>query len=515
MKRLPLGIQSFSEIITRDYLYVDKTELIAQLLHAGKYFFLARPRRFGKSLLLSTIKEIYQGNSFLFKNLWIDKHWNWENIHPIIHVGFGSLGYKENGLSEVLEDEVRHLATRFEIRLEEHGVARLFKELIKKLYEARGHVVILIDEYDKPIIDYLGSDIEQAQKNQGILKNFFSVLKDSDPFIEFLLITGVSKFSKVSLFSDLNNLTDLSLNRHYATLLGITEEEIETYLLNHLTQTADDLDLSPDGLKEQVKMWYNGYSWDGKHFVYNPFSLLSFFFAGEFKNYWFETGTPSFLLDLMKKENNYRFDRLKVNESSFASYDIKRLRLLPLLFQTGYLTIKAKTEERYLLDYPNREVQQSMYQYIMGDLMHQDPAFTTNSILGLKDAFKADDGEEIIENINQIFAGIPHQIFIANQEAYYHSLLYITFQFLGNYTEAEVSTNRGRIDAVVHTATSIYILEFKLDQSAEAAIKQIQDRKYAEKYLAQRKQIRLLGINFNSEEKQITDWKMSSLPAPY
>ncbi len=511
MKQLPIGIQSFSEIITKGYLYVDKTQYIADLLRSGKYFFFSRPRRFGKSLLLSTIKEVYEGNKTLFKALWIENQWDWSQVHPIIHIGFSSLNYQARPLGEVLGEELDRIAASYQLQLLQAEVKDKFRELLGKLSASHGQIVILIDEYDKPIIDYLGKDTAQAQSHQQLLKAFYSVIKDADPFIQFLLITGVSKFSKVSIFSELNNLLDISLNKDFVDLLGISEDEIDVYLADYLPSIAVYQEMDLASLRKKIQSWYNGYSWDGKTFIYNPFSLLIFIREQEFRNYWFETGTPSFLLELMKDQKMYRFENLRVNESSFAAYDIKRLRLLPLLFQTGYLTIKEKGTYRYLLDYPNKEVRASMYQYIMGELMYEDPAFTTNTILDLREAFWKNEVEEVIDLIKSIFGRIPYEIFIANQEAYYHSLIYITFQFLGNYAEAEVSTNKGRIDAVVHTPTDIYLLEFKLDESAEAALIQIHERKYYEKYTHLNKQIHLLGIGFSSKEKSIEEWKLEHL----
>ena len=512
MKKLPIGIQSFSEIVNKGYLYIDKTERIAELLNSGKYFFLSRPRRFGKSLLLSTIKEIYQGNQVLFKGLWIENKWDWSQKHPIIHISFSSLNYQARPLEEVMAEELDKIASIYQLVLKQPKVKDKFRELLEKMGTKHGQVVILIDEYDKPIIDYLGKNIEQAKNHQQILKAFYSVIKDADPYIQFLLITGVSKFSKVSIFSELNNLADLTLDIDFGDLLGYTDEEIRQYFQPYFSKVLQRNQLKTvNELLEKIQHWYNGYSWDGFFFLYNPFSVLSFFKNGSFRNYWFETGTPSFLLQLMKDQTMYQFEKIKVNESSFSAYDIERLRLLPLLFQTGYLTIKEKGTYRYLIDYPNKEVRESMYQYIMGELMHQDPAFTTNTILDLREAFWENNVEQVIELIKSIFGRIPYEIFIANQEAYYHSLIYITFQFLGNYADAEVSTNKGRIDIVVHTPTDIYILEFKLDEPAKTALAQIRDRKYYEKYTHLNKPLHLLGIGFSSKNKTVGDWELEHI----
>ncbi|MDX2245770.1 MAG: AAA family ATPase [Bacteroidia bacterium] len=385
-----------------------------------------------------------------------------------------------------------------------------FRELIHSLSESYGKVVILIDEYDKPIIDYLGKDITQAKEHQGIMRSFYSVIKDADPLIEFFLITGISKFSKVSLFSDLNNLYDLSIDQNYSTLLGYTQEELEAYFSSYFPKVMQRKNItSREEFLQQVRLWYNGYSWDGRHFVYNPFSILSFFQNGDFYNFWFESGTPSFLLELMKSQNFYKVEGLEVDALTFAGYDIEHLQSLPVLFQTGYLTIKSRTDlGLYVLDYPNKEVRDAMYGHILGDLRNDQPGFSAVFMVELRKAFYANDIETVIDVIKSLFARIPYQIFIANQEAYYHSLLYIAFQFLGSYTvETEVSTNRGRIDAVVHTPTDIYVIEFKLDKPAEAALEQIRQKKYYEKYTHSGKPIHLLGIGFSSEAKSVADWK--------
>ncbi|RMG83028.1 MAG: AAA family ATPase, partial [Bacteroidetes bacterium] len=299
-QKFPLGIQTFSEIRENDLLYVDKTEAICNLINAGKYFFLSRPRRFGKSLTLSTIKALFQGNKDLFRGLWAEKNHDWKTTHPVVHFSFSSIGYKELGLENALHRQLDELAGDFHIVLTEEGLSRRFREFIKKL-AADHQVVLLIDEYDKPIIDYL-DDMPQARANQQMLKTFYSVLKDADPYIRFLLITGVSKFSKVSIFSELNNLTDLTLHPRFSTLTGYTQGELEYYFAEDIDALTDILALDRNELVDLIKEWYDGYSWDGKNFLYNPYSILSFFDRGQFGNFWFSTGTPTFLIKLLKEK---------------------------------------------------------------------------------------------------------------------------------------------------------------------------------------------------------------------
>ena len=291
-QKLPIGIQSFEKLREGDFLYVDKTEDIHRLVMEGNYYFLSRPRRFGKSLLLSTIKALFKGQRELFHNLWVESRWNWDEQYPVVHIGFSSIGYKELGLEKAIEKRLKEISSDFGIKITSEGNSQQFKELIQTLGKDKG-VILLIDEYDKPIIDYL-DNIPQAKAHQKILKSFYSIIKDSDNYIRFLLITGVSKFSKVSIFSELNNLFDITIDRYYTSLVGITQEELQTQFQVYIEESSRVLNLDKDVLLQKIKEWYNGYSWDGKTFVYNPFSVLSFFHKSDFQNFWFSTGTPTF-----------------------------------------------------------------------------------------------------------------------------------------------------------------------------------------------------------------------------
>ncbi len=358
---LPIGIQSFSELRTRNMLYVDKTQPIHRLISIGKYYFLSRPRRFGKSLTLSTIRAIYEGKRELFRGLWIENQWDWGKVHPVIHLSFSSIGYRELGLEQAIRQELTTQGEKLGIAYSQQvSIAVMFEALIKQLAQRDGKVVVLIDEYDKPLIDYL-DDIPLAQINQKVMKSFYSVVKDSDPYLEFLLITGVSKFSKVSIFSDLNHLKDLTIDRHAAALIGYTQAELEQYFTPYMPDAEEYQGMTRPELLDTLRDWYNGYSWDGRTRVYNPFSILNFFSDGQFRNYWFETGTPTFLPKLMKAQNRLDVDQVELDEMGFSVYDIEKLQVLPVLFQTGYLTIQAKLEYGlYRLGYPNREVRASM-----------------------------------------------------------------------------------------------------------------------------------------------------------
>jgi len=505
-QKLPIGIQSFKEIRKNQFLYVDKTEALFRLTESGKYFFLSRPRRFGKSLTLSTLKELFTGQKELFDGLWIQDHWDWTQQHPVIHIPFSSIGYKTMGLETALNKILDKEAMRFGLQLASNDYDQKFKELIEKL-SPKNKVILLIDEYDKPIIDYL-DDLPQAKAHQQILKSFYSILKDSDDFIRFLMITGVSKFSKVSIFSELNNLEDITVDWRFSALVGLTQEEVEHNFDNHLQASQDRLKINRPQLLKEIKDWYNGYSWDGEVFVYNPFSLLNFFQKSAFLNFWFATGTPTFLVRLLKKRQDINFEKIEVDQSIFESYDIDNLDTLPLLFQTGYTTIKSIEEFGiYVLDYPNREVKESLLRHLIGSYRNDSAAKTTPIVIKLRKAFLENDNNKIITIINSLFKSIPSHIFIKEKEAYYHSVVFLVFQYLGQFIDAEVNTSDGRIDAVVQTETHVYVLEFKLDESAEEAIQQIQTKGYAEKYQSLEKQIIGFGINFSSTTKSVEDWQ--------
>ena len=511
-QHFPIGIQTFSEIRKLNLLYIDKTKAIHPLT-LGKYYFIARPRRFGKSLLLSTLKSLFQSHKELFEGLWIYDQWDWTQApNPVIHIGFSSIGYKEIGLEEAINRRLIEQGKYLGIQLESEGASGLFYELIRKAsrkYQQK--VVLLIDEYDKPIIDYL-DDLPQAKANQQVLKSFYSVIKDSDAYIRFLMITGVSKFSKVSIFSELNNLEDISIDRRYTDLLGITQEELEANFQPSIEHSRAILELSRAELLAQVKDWYNGYSWDGRTFVYNPFSILNFFAKSDFLNFWFSTGTPTFLVNLLKSRQYIDLREEEVDLSAFESYDIEYLDTIPLLFQTGYITIKSREPFGiYKLGYPNKEVKESMIRHLVGVYRNASPTQTTPIVIKLRKAFLENDFDRIIAIINSLFKSIPSHIFIKEKEAYYHSVVFLIFEYLGQYIDAEINTSDGRIDAVVQTPTHIYVIEFKLDKNAAIALEQIYQKNYADKFQHTEKELLALGINFSSASKSVDDWLVEKI----
>ncbi len=508
MQKLPIGIQSFSELRGGHYLYVDKTRGIHRMVCSGKYFFLSRPRRFGKSLLVSTLKELFSGNKKLFKDLWIEEQWNWEQTNPVIQIPFASLDYKVNGLDVELQKHIQEIASMHEIELENDSLKNQFETLLKKLSGKKGQLVLLIDEYDKPIIDYLGKEVEQAKANQQILKNFYSVIKDSDDCLRFVFITGISKFSKVSIFSDLNNLNDLTLDKNYSTLLGYTQEELETYFDKYVDELSREHGTSKKYMLKEIKSWYNGYSWDGREFVYNPFSVLLLFNKMDFGSYWFETATPSFLIDLLKEKMFYDLDGVRTGRAALSGFEVgKNLRLLPLLFQTGYLTIKNYDHKNrlYTLGYPNREVKEAMLEYLVDAFTGLEVGLARDYAVEVWEALMEERFDRVVEILNGLFQGIPYPLH-DRKEKFYHAIVHVFFKLIGLDVKSEVNTARGRADVIIELPDKVYCLEFKMDSSARAALEQIKDKGYLSPYKESGKKLIAIGINFSSSQHCIFDW---------
>ena len=481
------------------YVYVDKTEHIHSILRSGKYFFLSRPRRFGKSLLLSTIKELYSGSRELFEGLWIDKHWDWAaNRRPVVWLKFSSQGVRTLGLEPAIHNMLKEVAGSLGIELQETSFDRKFKELITKA-GAQKKAVLLIDEYDKPIIDFL-EDVPQAEANRDILKSFYSVLKDCDPYLELAFITGVSAFSKVSIFSDLNNLENISLSPSAYTLLGITQDELERYFSKQLAETD----------AEKVRLWYNGYAWGGTEKVYNPFSILRFFKDGNlFKNFWFETGTPTFLVKELKKHAYYDIANVVATANDLSNFDLRRLSPVTVLFQTGYLTIRnyEPRDLLYTLGYPNLEVRHSLQEILLNEYLDYPPQSALPRVVNLRNALQNKNLEEVIQVINAALAAIPYGHWRQENEHFFHALIHLTFSLLGVYIQSEVHTAKGRCDALVQTDKYIYAFEFKLDKSAAEALRQIEEKGYLSPWADSPKEKIAVGVNFSSKEKRVAEWE--------
>lgn len=511
-KNLPLGAQDFKSFKEYDYIYVDKTEHIYRLATEGRYYFLSRPRRFGKSLLISTMKELFQGNQKLFEDLWIEDKWDWSKKHPVIHISFAKADYQGVGLEKAIDIELNKCAEIYGLELKNDSNKSRFEALIVALNAKYQKVVVLVDEYDKPIIDYLEEDkLAKARENQEILKAFYSVLKDSEQYLAFVFITGVSKFSKVSIFSDLNHLTDLTMREDYATILGYTQEELEGNFKDYLAEAHTKFNITYEELLSDMRLWYNGFSWDGKSKVYNPFGTLNFLASKDFHNFWFATGTPTFLAHLMKQQIKFDYENIHTTTSRIDKYSLDNLDLVSLLFQTGYLTLKKRDFRTgdIVLDFPNREIRESMYVFMLDYLRQRHSEGSAQEIVReLSQAFHQNNLEQIKALLEGLFRDLPSNLFETDDkrsERFYHSIIHLTFKFLGIYIDSEVRTARGRADSVVQTATHIYIFEFKHKESAEAAFQQILDRDYLKKYIGSPKTIVGIGINFDKDRREI-DW---------
>lgn len=510
MKNLPIGIQTLPKIKELNCIYVDKTQLIFELVKGSTHYFLSRPRRFGKSLLISTIKELFLGNKALFEGLWIHNNWDWSKTNPVLHFSFDTFGYDELGLTNVLKLKLTEMADSFDLRLVRTDLKGMFEELIEKVFQKHGKVVVLIDEYDKPIIDYLEiGTTDKAKTNRLVLRDFYSVLKNADGYLALVFITGISKFSKVSIFSHLNNLKDITLSGQFATLTGYTQEELEFYFDDYLKQIQTNLNLSREALLAHTKTWYNGYSWDGVNRVYNPFGTLNFLSDKVFRNYWFATGSPNFLISQMKKHNRFDVENVVINSAFLDRYDIENLELVPLLFQTGYLTVKESDPMTgdLVFDYPNKEVRESMYQFLIADLAKNPYRLHTGRTMQeLNQAFVDKNLPQVHTILNSILADLPSETYQKQTEGLYHGLLHLIFSYLGMFVQSEVHSSQGRADAVVETLTDVFLFEFKFSKTAKEALEQVKLKKYADKYRASGKSITGIGVNFNPIEKRIDDW---------
>jgi hypothetical protein len=507
LKRLPISLQDFRSIIEGDYKYIDKTRYIHKIATSGKYFFLSRPRRFGKSITISTLQELYLGNKDLFKGLWIEDQWDWSKKHPVLRFSFTTIGYDSIGLSMALEQELHTQAEKKEIKLRKSGIGPLFKELIETSAK-QGKVVVLIDEYDAPIINYLGKDSNKAVLNRDILREFFTVLKDLDPCLELAFLTGVSKFSKVGIFSGLNNLRDLTMDAQYATMLGYTQEELESNFVEEIELAAQKLNLPRAELLEQMRIWYNGYRFHpNSDRVYNPVSSNLFFEHQEFQNFWFATGTPSFLVNLLKSEGVFDLHFPATSLAGFESFELDQLKPIAILFQTGYLTIQGKDEDGLVnLDYPNKEVRDSMLEVLIEGFVGVEAEFSPALIIKIRNAFRANDLERVIQILQEVFKKVPFFLHERYPEKFFHAAIHLLFSYLGVRIHSEVCTSDGRIDSLVETDSHVYILEYKLNRSAKAALEQIKHKRYYQAYWNTGKPVVGVGVNFSSKTKNIQGW---------
>ena len=505
-------------MIKQGYLYIDKTEHIARLFKGGsRHFFLSRPRRFGKSLLISTLKSLFKGEKELFKDLWIGKHGNFDwKEHPIISFDFSLREY-------ATPDELRQ---GFIWMLDEHAkeynvdISRAYSpktklELLVKELAKKNSVVFLIDEYDKPILDHLHNP-EKANAHREVLKSFYDGFKGLDEYLRCIFITGVSKFSKTSIFSGLNNLDEISYDPIAADLVGYTEQEVIKYYAPYLEECANNHSKTCDEILEKVRHWYNGYQFSEKPIkIYNPYSITRFFQKQSFKNYWFASGTPTFLIEQIK-EHPYNLQDIETKVFSIntlGTFLIDNVPMETLFFQAGYLTIKEYNSkfDVYHLGFPNEEVRQSLAVLQFGVLTETEESKVPNLLFQLQTSLEEKDLATFMQIIRTLFAKIPYNLHI-EKEAYYHSLLQLLCTILGANNHAEFKTSKGRIDLVIETDNYLYILEFKLNESTKKAVKQILDKKYYEPFLTLNKKIIPVGISFFYKDKELNvDWIESSI----
>ncbi|MCM1295894.1 MAG: ATP-binding protein [Muribaculaceae bacterium] len=522
--KYPIGIQSFEKIRRENYLYVDKTEIIHKIVSDGVYYFLSRPRRFGKSLLISTLEALFKGKRELFKGLAIDSlDWDWQT-YEVLHLDLNAQNYKEeDSLYSNLDWHLKRWEKHYEITEPSSRLENRFSDVILKAYEISGEqVVILIDEYDKPLLANIDNPKLQS-KFRNMLQGFYGVLKTLDPYIKFGMLTGVTRFNKVSIFSSLNNLRDLSIEPDFNDICGISESELSQYFAESMRIMANRLKITPTELHDRLKANYDGY-----HFaaygedIYNPFSLLNTFSSNRIGSYWVATGTTSSLLQVLDI-NCYPLQELencKSTENQLNGADIFLSDPIPFFFQAGYLTIKGYDPEfdEYTLGLPNREVSQGFNDLVLKAWMRQPES--GNPIRKFVEDVREGRVEDFMEKIQVFFAGIPYDHvrkskrteaetqseIQGDKEVHYQNVLYVIMKLMGFYTHTEYRTSRGRIDMLVETADYIYVMEFKIDSTAEEAVSQIDEKNYTLPFQSSGKTIFKIGANFDTSTRRLSDW---------
>lgn len=513
MKKFPIGIQNFSRIRSEGFLYIDKTKIIHQMINQGVAYFLSRPRRFGKSLLVSTLEALFLGKKELFAGLWIDSSdYIWKE-YPVIRIDISkTVSSSPEALSTSLQEIIKEAADKYGVKEIERSFPSLSLSALVAELSKRGPVVILIDEYDKPLVHHL-ENMEVVAKNRDILRDFYTMIKALDEYLHFVFVTGVSKFSKVSLFSGMNNLLDISLNPNYSTLLGLTEDEIRRDLQDELQNVSKSRNKSEEANFTEMKQWYNGYLFSPlttSTRVYNPLSVFQFLQNAKIDNYWFTTATPTFAIELIKKQK-YSIPDLEqgiiVGKEIETDHEANRIDLPTLLFQTGYLTIDSYDEESwtYRLKFPNEEVRRSFLEQLLLEFSEKRPSEMHTTLFKLLNSLKSKDLNGFFEVFNELLTSVPYQIHL-KQEAYYHSLIYLVLKALGFSVHSEVSTNQGRVDMVLKTDLYTFIFEFKIDSDAKTALKQILDNKYHDKFKLESKKIIVVGANFDTKSRMLNDW---------
>lgn len=509
--KYPIGIQNFKDIRMGGYVYVDKTALIYKLADLGKYYFLSRPRRFGKSLLISTLEAYFQGKKELFGGLALERlETEWKS-YPVLHLDLNVDKYSTpDNLDQVLNEALAQWEKVYGSNPNEATLSLRFKGTIRRAFEQTGkQVVVLVDEYDKPLLSTIDCK-ELHDAYRSTLKAFFGVLKSQDPYIRFAFLTGVSRFSHVSIFSDLNNLQDISLIPDYADICGISEKELHEYFEESLQELASANGMTYEQVCEKLRGQYDGY-----HFypnsvgIYNPFSLLNTFQYKLFQDYWFRTGTPTFLVKLLQ-QNDYDLKALKglyVDDSALQSVDEDYADPIPVLFQTGYLTFSGyDLEMGYRLDFPNQEVERGFFNFLL-------PYYTSVLKSGVKSylnkltaAVRQGKPNDLLRTLQTMLAGKPYMLAGGDKEVHFQNTLYLIFTMLGYNVQVEQATSQGRMDVTIQTPDYVYIFELKLDKSAEEALQQIKNSQYARPFQTDSRKVFLIGANFSSATRTVEKW---------
>lgn len=509
-KLYPIGIQNFESLRKDGYLYVDKTALIYQLAKRGRYYFLNRPRRFGKSLLISTLEAYFQGKRELFQGLVmeeLEKEWL---QHPILHLDLNIEKYDSiESLGNILNNALTRWEKIYGDEPSEASFSLRFAGIIRRAHELTGQrVVILVDEYDKPMLQAINNE-ELQREFRNTLKPFYGALKTMDGDIKFALLTGVTKFGKVSVFSDLNNLNDISMDKQYVSLCGITEEEIHRYFEDDLRRLATAQDMTYEETCTRLKEAYDGYHFrQNSEGIYNPFSVLNTFAKQEFGSYWFETGTPTYLVELLK-QNHYNLEQMSHEEtnSEVLNSIYADESPIPVIYQSGYLTIKDYDPrfENYILGFPNREVEEGFIKFLMPFYTNVNKVESPFEIQQFTREIESGQPDAFLRRLQSFFADTPYEL-IRDLEVHYQNVLFIVFRLVGFYVKAEYHTSEGRVDLVLQTDRYIYVMEFKLEGSAEEALQQIEAKHYARPFEADSRQLFKIGINFDNNTRNIERW---------
>lgn len=516
LKYYPIGIQTFSEIITKNYLYIDKTEYVYNMTHFGKkYIFLGRPRRFGKSLLVSTLKSYFEGKQELFKGLAIEKLEKEWVEYPVLHFSMaGGKHQTEEELKLYLGYQLEDQEKKFGIKNHRDGANNRLTDLIQIAYQQTGkQVVVLIDEYDAPLLDVAHED-GNLKKLRNIMRNFYSPLKDCDPYLRFVFLTGITKFSQLSIFSELNNITNISMEDDYAGICGITKEELLSQMSGNIEDLSKKRRMSKEEVLEKLKENYDGYHFSAfSPDVFNPFSLLNCFSTGKFGAYWFTSGTPTYLINMMRKFKVVpaSLGKMYAKSSAFDAPTEDMTAITPLLYQSGYLTIKDYDElaDLYTLDLPNKEIKVGLFESLLPNYLegmfaqNGDVAIAQMSVL-----IRQDDMDGALRLLQTFLGTVPY-CNVTNYEGHYQQMLFIIFSLLTGYVvDVEVHTPNGRVDIVMLTETRLYIIELKLNKDAQTALRQINLKNYAQRFALCGKPITKVGINFDSTKGNIEDWEI-------